>query len=396
MKRVLSLLLSFAFILAFITPALAATPEAIDAANTLYEYGLFKGTGTDTDGRPSFDLDRTLTRNESVSLLVRLLGKESEAQQGSWSIPFTDVATWARPYIGYAYAHKLASGTSATTFNGDAPASVSQYLTIVLRALGYTSGTDFQWDRAWELSDKIGLTDGRYNASTSNFTRGDAAIISKNALDVYVVGSGVKLGETLGIYASNTGTNVPPAAKTGLDKLIDFIVTDSDIKVDGMDLVSYTLPTDDIDGMEKIELRLLYNPNNPKRLANEVLPGETISFSSIICLTSGFEISVTFIYDIVSKQALSNGIIVSERDSDLEIDLFSATSFSFDIASYTNTTNLWFDKAYFESNYSFVIHEDCVGLCNTSVQAAMKSWELFLNRMVGISLRDIGFISYSL
>lgn len=60
--------------------------------------------------------------------------------------------------------------------------SASQYLTLVLRALGYTSGTDFQWDKAWELSDRIGLTDGRYNATTTNFTRGDVAIISNQSL----------------------------------------------------------------------------------------------------------------------------------------------------------------------------------------------------------------------
>ena len=115
-------------------------------------------------------------------MLVRLLGKEKEATSKTWKTIFTDVDAWASNYVGYAYAKGLTAGTSPTTFSGNTPVTASQYLSFVLRALGYSSGTDFQWDRAWELSDYIGLTDGRYNASTSNFTRGDVAIISNKAL----------------------------------------------------------------------------------------------------------------------------------------------------------------------------------------------------------------------
>ena len=116
-------------------------------------------------------------------MLVRLLGKESEAQKGTWSIPFTDVADWAKPYVGYAYANGLTNGTSDTTYDGDDPITASQYITLALRALGYSSGTDFQWDKAWLLSDTIGLTAGQYNEGTKLFTRGDVAIVSNTALD---------------------------------------------------------------------------------------------------------------------------------------------------------------------------------------------------------------------
>lgn len=182
MKRLLSLLLSFAITVSLISPALAASDEATAAANALYELWLFNGTGTDASGKPIFDLDRAPTRHEAVTMLVRLLGKESEAKAGSWSIPFMDVAEWAIPYVGYAYTNGLTTGTSDTTFGGNDIVTASQYLTLVLRSLGYESGTDFQWDKAWELSDSIGLTDGRYNAGTSSFTRGDVATISHWAL----------------------------------------------------------------------------------------------------------------------------------------------------------------------------------------------------------------------
>ena len=185
MKKLLKPLLAVlaaVMICSMMPSAFAASDEAIDAAYALNELGLFNGVGKNANGTPNFDLDRAPTRHESVVMLVRLLGKEAEAKAGAWETPFTDVAEWAEPYVGYAYANDLVSGTSATKFSGTDVISASQYLTLVLRALGYKSGVDFQWDKAWELSDQIGLTDARYNADSTQFTRGDIAIISRNAL----------------------------------------------------------------------------------------------------------------------------------------------------------------------------------------------------------------------
>lgn len=198
MRKKIMILLSLVLILSLIpTPAYAASDEANAAANALYELGLFNGTGTDANGNPVFALDRAPTRSEAITMLVRLLGQEDQAQSKEWTTPFTDVANWAKPYVGYAYANKLANGTSDTTFGGDKNATVSQYITFVLRALGYDSSADFQWDKAWELSDKLGITNGQYNAGTTNFTRGDAAIISYRALSANLKGTNTTLLEDL-------------------------------------------------------------------------------------------------------------------------------------------------------------------------------------------------------
>lgn len=183
-KRIVCLLLAVLMVCACMPPVSAASNEAVEAANRLYALGLFQGVGSLPDGSPNFDLDRAPNRHEAVTMLVRLLGKEEEAKSGTWTTPFTDVASWAKPYVGYAYANGLTNGTSDTTFGGSATVTAAQYITFVLRALGYDSGKDFQWDRAWELSDKIGLTDGRYHANTTGFLREDLAIISADALDV--------------------------------------------------------------------------------------------------------------------------------------------------------------------------------------------------------------------
>ncbi len=180
-KKIISILLTIIFICSIAPTAFAASNEATQAANELNALGLFGGTGTDASGNPIYDLDRAPTRQEAITMLVGLLGKTEEAKSGNWKMPFTDVDNWAKPFVGYAYANGLASGTSATTFGAKDTVTASQYLSFVLRVQGYESGKDFQWNKAWELSDQIGLTDGRYDENTKDFLRGDVAIISLQA-----------------------------------------------------------------------------------------------------------------------------------------------------------------------------------------------------------------------
>lgn len=182
MKKIIAMFLACSMIVGLIpVTAFAASKEAQSSADVLNALGLFSGTGIDENRKPIYDLDRASTRQEAVAMLVRLLGKGEEATSGDWQTPFTDVANWARPYVGYAYTNGLVSGTSATTFGGNDTVTAAQYITFVLRALGYESGVDFKWNSAWELSDELGITDGRY-AEQEFFLRGDIAMISYYAL----------------------------------------------------------------------------------------------------------------------------------------------------------------------------------------------------------------------
>lgn len=197
MKKIIALLLATMMFLSLTPAALAAEDEATAAADKLHALGLFNGIGTDEAGNPIFALDRAPTRHEAVTMLVRLLGKEAEALAGKWEIPFTDVADWAKPYVGYAYAKGLTNGISPTAFGGENTVSAAQYLTFVLRALGYKSGVDFVWERAWELSDRLGITNGEYNAENDTFVRGDIAIISADALEQPLKDDKVTLAERI-------------------------------------------------------------------------------------------------------------------------------------------------------------------------------------------------------
>ncbi len=208
MKRInrwLGVLLSLILILPVIPSAFAADIQPQQAADALYSLGLFGGTGVNSDGTPIYDLERVPTRNEAITMLVALIGKTEQAKAGNWSIPFTDVEPWARPYVGYAYTHQLTSGISDTTYGGSQPVTASQYLTFVLKALGYESGTDFQWDRAWVLTDELGITGGRYASQNASFLRGDVALVSWAALSAKENGKDSTLAQKLineGVFTS--------------------------------------------------------------------------------------------------------------------------------------------------------------------------------------------------
>lgn len=181
MKKLLCPLFALLIVLSLSTAAFAADYSAEESANALYELGLFQGTGKTANGKPIYSLDAAPTRAQAVTMLVRLLGKEAEAKAGTWTVPFSDLADWARPYVGYAYANGLTNGLSAERFGSDDKVTANQYLTFILRALGYSSERDFQWDKPNAFSDSLGLTHGEYRASRS-FTRGDTARISYAAL----------------------------------------------------------------------------------------------------------------------------------------------------------------------------------------------------------------------
>lgn len=146
------------------------------AAEELYELGLFRGVGSLPDGSPNFELDRTPTRGEAVVMLVRMLGAEDEALTGHYSHPFTD-AGWADAYIGYAYTNRITTGVSDTKCDADGYATLAQFLTFVLRALGYS---DVNWEDPYPTADAVGLY---YPPVGGDFYRADVALICLDALD---------------------------------------------------------------------------------------------------------------------------------------------------------------------------------------------------------------------
>ena len=184
-RRMLSLLLTVVMLFSFAATAFAADTNTtvtvtttLDRANALKDLGLFMGSGT------GFDLDRAPTRGESIIMLLRMLGKAEEAQNSSYQNPFTDVPAWASKYIAYAYAKGYTSGTSKTTFGANNLITPEQFLTFMLRALGYNDKTgDFNVSTAIQKAESLKLVVvGKYKAGSKTFYRSDCVEIIYSVL----------------------------------------------------------------------------------------------------------------------------------------------------------------------------------------------------------------------
>lgn len=199
LKRMLALCLVLCLCLSMVPVTAAARQFTFEEslADELYALGLFRGvTEANEYGQPvDYALGRAPTRTEALVMLIRTLGKEQEALSGTWSHPFTDVAKWADPYVGYAYENGLTKGVSPTTFGTD-NATCVQYVTFMLRALGYddTQG-DFKWDDPYELAWSCQILPGIVDYH--DFLRADVVIISYAALAAKLKGSETTLAQKL-------------------------------------------------------------------------------------------------------------------------------------------------------------------------------------------------------
>ncbi|MCR4804164.1 MAG: DNA/RNA non-specific endonuclease [Clostridia bacterium] len=194
MKKLLSALLIAWLVLSAGIFCHAAEDEARAAADRLYGLGLFSGTGIASDGSPVYSLDRGLTRQEAITMVLSLMGKTREARETVFQTHFLDVDAWAVPYVGYAFRQGITAGTGPDSFGAHKEVTAAEYLTFLLRCLGYENGNDFRWDEAASKTDWLGVTRGEYE-NAQRFTRADAVVCSERALHAFCRGSEQTLSE---------------------------------------------------------------------------------------------------------------------------------------------------------------------------------------------------------
>lgn len=189
LKKGLSVLVAAAMTASLMVPALAAdtaTYKYSAEAQSLYDLGLYNGTDPE---KFVPDLGSSLTREQGMALIVRLLGKEEVAKAMSADdvkkalVNFKDaskVNDSLKNTVAYAIANKLVNGVSATSIGPKSNLIGKMYATIILRALGHTA----DYDNATTQLQKIGgLTEEEAKAfSTKNLIRDDAVGISFGSL----------------------------------------------------------------------------------------------------------------------------------------------------------------------------------------------------------------------
>lgn len=147
-------------------------------ADALYELGLMKGTNN------GYELNRTATRTEALVMFLRILGLEDEAKACTAANPFRDVPEWASNYAAYAYQKGLIQGIGNGLYDAERAVTLNDYLTFLLRALGYQEGSDFLWSTAAIDAAKLEMLSVQERKTMENaaFYRAQMAYLSWRAL----------------------------------------------------------------------------------------------------------------------------------------------------------------------------------------------------------------------
>lgn len=147
-------------------------------ADELYELGLFKGTDK------GYELEKTLTREESATVLVRLLGEEKNVIKNEYNGFFEDVEKerWSFNYIMYCYENDITKGTGNNMFSPASEVTAEEFVTLMLRLLGYTG---VEPENAFEMAVVNNLFTSQYARELKKsdlFTRNDMTYIVYRSL----------------------------------------------------------------------------------------------------------------------------------------------------------------------------------------------------------------------
>lgn len=165
-------------------------------ANELDQINLLEGSDI------GYETYRQPTRLEGVVMALRLMGKEEEANSYTGNHPFEDVPNWANNYVAYAYETGIVQGVNDKEFGSRIVLSFKQYITLLLRVLGYSEEEgDFSWETVIDKAIDIGLFNKGYADNYGErgymFLRGDYIINTLKVLRCPPKESEITLGQQL-------------------------------------------------------------------------------------------------------------------------------------------------------------------------------------------------------
>jgi len=197
----------------------------------LAEFGIINGF---EDG--SYHPDDTITRAQFAKTIVCMLDKEEEAKANSVVTSFFDVDQyyWGVPYINYVAKNSIIKGYTDGSFHPEAPITLSEAATVLLRTLGYNEeDVGYYWpdnyvDKAVAMEITKGVSAGIYEA----VTRAEAAMMidaalfsdAKESKDEFIKTLGYELVEDAVIVATSDedSTLKSNEIKLGDDKIYEY------------------------------------------------------------------------------------------------------------------------------------------------------------------------------
>ena len=190
LKRALSLALASVMVMGLMVVGSGASyvdvssEDNVEAIEVLQKVGVMTG-----DENGNFNPDANVTRNEMAVIMSNMLDYKVSNYAGT--APFTDVPSWAEPYVAACYTHGIISGYDAKTFGGSDSVTAAQAALMMMKALGYFQyQSDFGED--WQMAtireaNKIDLYKDVNATAVAPMTRNDVAQLALNTLKSYQV-----------------------------------------------------------------------------------------------------------------------------------------------------------------------------------------------------------------
>lgn len=190
LKRALSLALASVMVLGMTVVGTGASYTDVtskqnqEAIEVLQAVGIMVG-----DDNGNFNPDQKVTRNEMAVVMSNLMDYRAATYAGT--SPFTDVPSWAEPYVAACWNNGITSGYTKTTYGGSDTVTTSQAALMLMKALGYFQyssdfGTDWQFETVKQAT-KIELFDDVDSGVREAMTRNDLAQLVLNTLEAGTV-----------------------------------------------------------------------------------------------------------------------------------------------------------------------------------------------------------------
>lgn len=210
LKRALSLALASVMVLGMTVVGTGASYTDVtskqnqEAIEVLQAVGIMVG-----DDNGNFNPDQKVTRNEMAVVMSNLMDYRAATYAGT--SPFTDVPSWAEPYVAACWNNGITSGYTKTTYGGSDTVTTSQAALMLMKALGYFQyssdfGSDWQFATIKQAT-KIDLFDDVDSGVREAMTRNDLAQLVLNALETPTV-EAEKDGQDIAVNGVTISSNV--------------------------------------------------------------------------------------------------------------------------------------------------------------------------------------------
>ena len=210
LKRALSLALASVMVLGMTVVGTGASYTDVtskqnqEAIEVLQAVGIMVG-----DNNGNFNPDQKVTRNEMAVVMSNLMDYRAATYAGT--SPFTDVPSWAEPYVAACWNNGITSGYTKTTYGGSDTVTTSQAALMLMKALGYFQyssdfGSDWQFATI-KKAGQIDLFDDVDSGVREAMTRNDLAQLVLNTLEAGTV-EAEKDGQDIEVNGVTISSNV--------------------------------------------------------------------------------------------------------------------------------------------------------------------------------------------